>query len=593
MKLALLLLLPALAIGAVPDAPLEGVWGAKRTFGPDTRGPLEIIRSKGEWRARIARFEVGARESNGRVSFTLPEGEGSFTGRLQPNGRSMRGYWTQRATVIDGMGYITPLTLQADATGNRWQGDVVPHEDELTLYLVFSQAADGGTRVFIRNPERNMGIFWQVDRIERAGEQVKLFGKWRGRGNERLFAEGTYRAEEKVLSLYFPSRGGSYDFTPIDAQSDFYARGRDAAPYRYRPPVPYDDGWKTGTLTEVGLAAAAIEEFVRAATQDPKSVEDLDLHALLIARHGKLVVEEYFHGFHRWKPHETRSAGKVVATMLVGAAMESGEMDTSTKVYEALGADPSSDERKTRMTVGHLLTMSSGYDCDDWDGSRPGSEDHILDDMPDRDFYRYTLALPMELEPGKQAIYCSINPNLAGAVVAAKTRRAIAELFDERIARPLRMTRWHINTQPTGEPYLGGGIKILPRDFMKLGQVLLDGGTWNGERILPKEFAVRAGSPLMTLRNQPAGMRYGYLWWTIDYPYRDKTITAYFASGNGGQVVVVIPDLDMVIACYGGNYNGRAGWAVVRELIPKHLLGAAEGSPRVLSERPLTSLRGY
>ena len=574
--LALMLLAPALAAGESPAPPLEGVWGAKRTFGPEVRGPLEILRSKGEWRARISRFEVPAQESNGRISFTLPEGEGSFTGRLQANAREMRGYWTQRATVIDGMGYITPLSLTADATGHRWQGDVVPHEDELTLYLVFSNSADGHPQVFIRNPERNMGIFWQVQRIERAGDHVKLFGKWRGRGDERLFGEGTYRAEDKVLSLYFPSRGGSYDFSPIEAQSGFYARGRDAAPYRYRPPAAFDDGWKTATLADVGLAAAPIEEFVRLTTQDPKSVEDLDLHGLLIARHGKLVVEEYFHGFHRWKPHETRSAGKVVATILVGAAMQSGALDTSTKVYEALAADPSGDERKKRMTVGHLLTMSSGYDCDDWDGSRPGSEDHILDDMPDRDFYRYTLSLPMELEPGKQAIYCSINPNLVGAVVAAATKRPVVELFDERIARPLGMTRWHINTQPTGEPYLGGGIKILPRDFMKLGQVLLDGGAWNGQRIMPKEYAKRAGSPLMTLRNQPAAMHYGYLWWTIDYPYKEKTITAYFASGNGGQVVVVVPDLDMVIACYGGNYNARAGWAVVRELIPKYILGAVE-----------------
>ncbi len=576
MKLALLFLLPALAFGAVPAPPLEGVWGAKRTFGPEVRGPLEILRSKGEWRARISRFDLPAQESSGRISFTLPDGEGSFTGRLESNGRAMRGYWTQHLTVNDGAQYITPISLQADASGNRWQGDVVPFDDELTLYLVFSNAPDGRSLVFIRNPERNLGIQWQVDRIERAGDQVKLFGKLRGRGEERLFGEGTYRAEDKILSLYFPGRGASYDFTPVEAQSGFYARGRAAPPYRYRAPVALDDGWKTATLADVGLAAAPIEEFVRIATQDPKSVEDLDLHGLLIARHGKLVVEEYFRGFHRWKPHETRSAGKVVAAMLVGAAMQSGALDTSTKVYEALAADPSSDERKKRMTVEHLLTMSSGYDCDDWDGSRPGSEDHILDDMPDRDFYRYTLALPMEMEPGKQAIYCSINPNLIGAVVAAATKRPIAEYFDERIARPLRMTRWHMNTQPTGEPYLGGGIKILPRDFMKLGQVMLDGGTWNGQHIMPKEYAIRAGSPLMTLRQQPAGMRYGYLWWTIDYQYKEKTITAYFASGNGGQVVVVVPELDMVIACYGGNYNGRAGWAVVREYIPKYILGAIE-----------------
>ena len=111
---------------------------------------------------------------------------------------------------------------------------------------------------------------------------------------------------------------------------------------------------------------------------------------------------------------------------------------------------------------------------------------------------------------------------------------------------------------------------------VKFGQVMLEGGTWNGTRIIPRDFARTAGSPLVTLRQQRAGMRYGYLWWTIDYPYKGRTITAYFASGNGGNVVVVVPDADMVIACFGGNYNARAGWAVVTEHIPKYILGAVK-----------------
>jgi CubicO group peptidase (beta-lactamase class C family) len=110
--------------------------------------------------------------------------------------------------------------------------------------------------------------------------------------------------------------------------------------------------------------------------------------------------------------------------------------------------------------------------------------------------------------------------------------------------------------------------------------MMLDGGVWNGKRVLNADYAKRAGAPHVQLRDQNPkkyeylAMRYGYLWWTVTYPYKGRTLQAYFASGNGGQEVMVIPELDMVVATYGGNYSDRAGWLMVRELIPKFILAA-------------------
>jgi CubicO group peptidase (beta-lactamase class C family) len=322
--------------------------------------------------------------------------------------------------------------------------------------------------------------------------------------------------------------------------------------------------------------------LVKAISQPPTSVHDLDLHGLLVARHGKLVLEEYFHGFYRERPHDTRSAAKVIAATLVGAVMQQGvPLKLTTPVYALLykgSPPPNMDPRKKGMTVEHLLTMSSGYDCDDWNGSRPGSEDTLWDEHPQENFYDYTLQLPMELEPGKQAIYCSINPNLLGKVLSTATGKPLTELFQDLIADPLEIRRYYLNLQPTGEAYLGGGAQFLPRDFMKFGQLMLDGGVWKGKRVLDTAYAKRAGSPLVQLRGEKV-MKYGYLWWTITYQYKGRTLQAYFASGNGGNEVVVIPELDMVIACYGGNYSDRAGWLVVKEYIQKFIL------PAVIDER--------
>jgi CubicO group peptidase (beta-lactamase class C family) len=112
---------------------------------------------------------------------------------------------------------------------------------------------------------------------------------------------------------------------------------------------------------------------------------------------------------------------------------------------------------------------------------------------------------------------------------------------------------------------------MLPRDFMKLGQLMLNGGTWQGRRILGKEFVARATSRLYHLRN----IYYGYQWWGIDFPYKDRTVSAYYAGGAGGQGVVVVPELDLVAANFGGSYAaGRGGLRFFAEFVPRYVLPA-------------------
>jgi CubicO group peptidase (beta-lactamase class C family) len=70
------------------------------------------------------------------------------------------------------------------------------------------------------------------------------------------------------------------------------------------------------------------------------------------------------------------------------------------------------------------------------------------------------------------------------------------------------------------------------------------------------------------------GIRYGYLWWVIDFPYRGRTVQAFFAGGNGGQVSMGVPDLDLVVAFHGGNYSDAATFIPQRVLVPEHILPA-------------------
>jgi CubicO group peptidase (beta-lactamase class C family) len=359
---------------------------------------------------------------------------------------------------------------------------------------------------------------------------------------------------------------------PDDAFTFFYPRGRPTASYAYTPPLDRGDGWPVGTLEDAGISRDGISAFVQTLAGAPDSLGALRVHGLLIARHGRLVLEEYFHGENGDKPHETRSASKTVGAVLIGAAMQAGApIGPATSAYAVMRPDAAGlDARKRALTLHHLLTMSSGFDCDD-SGDRPGDESNITDQEENPDWYGMILDLEVIRDPGAQAVYCSINPHLAGGMLSRATGRSLPDLMYELVAEPLGMRGYYVPITPSGDGYLGGGWRFRPRDFMKLGQLYLNRGTWQGRRVVSEEWVRASTAPRysMGLTSQ-----YGYLWWLREYPYDGRTVQAWYASGNGGQYVMVIPDLDLVIAVYGGNYNERAGGLMVSEMIPRYILPA-------------------
>jgi CubicO group peptidase (beta-lactamase class C family) len=306
------------------------------------------------------------------------------------------------------------------------------------------------------------------------------------------------------------------------------------------------------------------------------SINSPQIHGMLIARNGKLVLEEYFHGFHRERLHDTRSAAKSITSFLVGAAMQSGvAISPATRVYEVMESPATFaalEPRKRALTLEHLLTMSPGLDIDDNDDNSVGNENRMQEQQEQRDWYRYTLDLKTVRDPGEKAVYGSANPNLAGGVLAKASGRALPELFQDLVAAPLRIRHYALNLQPTGEPYMGGGVQIGLRDFLKIGQVMVDGGRWNGRPIVSAAWATKS-----TSRHTEIGKSaYGYLWWLADFPWQGRTVQAFYAGGNGGQVVMGIPELHLVIGFFGGNYNDSVTFLTQRVYVPKYILPAVK-----------------
>jgi CubicO group peptidase (beta-lactamase class C family) len=553
---------------------IVGLWKAKRSFGPFARGALLITRTASGYSADMAGFTVPVSVENGELLFELPNRAGAFRGKVQAGG-GIHGIWF--VAPVGDLGPAVPVRLMADGA-NRWKGEVVPQEDTQSFYLLIHRQPDGSLGAVLRNIERDYGGQLGVRGVVRTGNRIELTGRRGAMTRDTVLITGSYDSTLNVITVNFPFRGGHYDFRrDDDALSDFYPRGKDPARYSYRVPPALNDGWAVASVNDVGVDRAVIEHAVQQVIDmSMDSINAPQVHAVLVARRGKLVLEEYFHGEHRNKPHNLRSASKSITAVIAGAAMLKGApLKLSSPVYEVMngGSFPAGLEpRKRAMTFEHLLTMSSGWFCDDNNENAPGREDTLWDNRDTPDFAKFALTLPMATSPGEQpAIYCSIQPHVALQMVGRAAGESPFWLFERLVAQPLGITNYVWAIDRNRNPYGGGGMGLTGRDFLKLGQLMLDSGVWQGRRIVSKEFVARAGSTLAKINNTRP---YGLLWWPDEKPYGTGVAKFYAALGAGGQLLWVFPELELVVATNGGSYASR-GWRYLgAELIPNLILPA-------------------
>jgi len=292
-----------------------------------------------------------------------------------------------------------------------------------------------------------------------------------------------------------------------------------------------------------------------------------DLRAVVVLRDGALVAERYYNGETADTLHDIRSAGKSITALLVGAAVARGQLKTSGTVGQYWPEVASSPAGK--VVLDDVLTMRSGLAAFDEDASSPGNEDK-LDEAPDPT--AFVRGVPSSLTPGTAYRYNSLTAYIAGRVVEQASGSDLESFASKTLFAPLGITRWNWGRDVANHPKGQGNLSLRARDTAKIGQMVLDEGRFEGRRVIEASWIKAALAPrVATGEADGYADHYGYFWYAKTQEIAGEKIPVFFASGNGGNKIYVIPTRRMVVSvassAYGKGYGQRRSEEILKTLL--------------------------
>lgn len=255
----------------------------------------------------------------------------------------------------------------------------------------------------------------------------------------------------------------------------------------------------------------------------------------------------YYHGSDM---HTMQSISKTVTSITIGIARMRNDytLNHDTPIMKFFDAKKITnlDERKKRITVRQLLTMTAGFD---WHEDLPYSDPKNSADIMEasRDWAQYAIDQPMAAEPGTKFLYNSGETILLAHIFKKATGKNVDDYAAEKLFKPLNIHYYWKHT-PTGIPDTEGGLYLSAHDLAKIGQLFLKGGMWGSQEIVSEGWIKESTSPQITTGQDD--WKYGFLWWLKPFGTA-PTDVAWVARGFGGQQLMVVPEYDMVIVSTG------------------------------------------
>lgn len=325
--------------------------------------------------------------------------------------------------------------------------------------------------------------------------------------------------------------------------------GRDPDGYVYDPPQARSDGLPVADATVMGIDTSRIGSLVR-----PFLTDRFGKHmSLLVMKNGRLIVEEYFGSGNRRQRHGVQSVSKSITSLLVGHGLAQRYIESIDDpiakylpTYQHLLTGG-----KEKITVRHLLTMTSGLAWNEWDTPYGDSTNMRTRERHSSDAVAFVLSRPLGSQPGETRTYngggmtllFEMLKNTSGLLPEVLLQRAFDGLLGRDEIRP--------TFQQDGRVNAAGGFQVTPRGMAKIGQMVLQGGVWHGDTLFDPAW-IRESTGAFIGRGR---IGYGYLWWRHSITVGDRAIEATVANGLGGQYIVILPDLEVVIAVTADNYD--------------------------------------
>ena len=361
--------------------------------------------------------------------------------------------------------------------------------------------------------------------------------------------------------------------------------------YAYEIPKQANDGWLTASLLDVGLNEGKLGELMK----DIKQGKYENIHSVLIVKDEKLVFEEYFGGYtfnyfgEQFRGeyaefgvntmHNLASVTKAYTSFLIGLAVDHGFISSVEQTIFTYFPEYSylNDSEKNKITLEHLLTMTSGLEWNEGDVPLTDTErNDLIQLFIVSDPIEYILAKPVVAEPGKRFYYSGGDVNILGEIVRRATGLRIDDFAEKYLFTPLGVTDYEWQFLNDDIVYTSGDLKLRPRDMAKLGQLYLNNGIWGGKQIISEEWIKNSKQEYISIPNSYMAEAYGYGYgyqWFIQTFYVDSTpFDSISRDGWGGQRIQVFPSLNMVVVLTGGNYAKEP--TPVNEIITRYILPA-------------------
>jgi len=291
-----------------------------------------------------------------------------------------------------------------------------------------------------------------------------------------------------------------------------------------------------------GIASQAVLDFVEAADKINT------LHSFMIVRHGHVIAEGWWKPEAADKPHTLWSLSKSFNSTAVGLAIADGKLNLDDSVLKFFPADAPADpsDNLKEMTVRDLLTMTCGHD----------TEPKAVGGSPS---VKQFLAHPVVHKPGTHFQYNTMGSYTLSAIVTKVTGQTTLEYLKPRLFEPLGIENPQWESSPEGNSLGGYGLKLCTEDIAKFGQLYLQKGKWNGKQLIPEKWVEQATSKQVP-NDQEGHSKIGIDWQQgYGFQFWRCTHNAFRGDGANGQLCVVIPDKDAVIAITAdtGNFQGE------------------------------------